>query len=68
VSPQPLRIRILRALELSPMTVRDLARCLSASEGYIRDWMCDLEKVGDVECVGIDKPISARPWNVYGLA
>lgn len=31
MSPQPLRIRILRALELAPMTVRDLARCLCAS-------------------------------------
>lgn len=36
MSPQPLRDRILAALSLRPMTVHDLAICLSASHWTIR--------------------------------
>ena len=33
----PLRNRILRALALQPMTIQQLARCLSANAGYIQN-------------------------------
>lgn len=68
MNPQPLRIRILRALELSPMTVRDLARCLCAPEASVRTWVRDMDRAGAVACCGRVKPMHARPWNVYRLA
>jgi predicted ArsR family transcriptional regulator len=43
MNPIPLRIRIPRALELAPMTVRELARCLSVSPHAVWSTLQELE-------------------------
>lgn len=42
MTPTPLRIRILTALELQPMTIRQLSQCLSASRSNIERWIAFL--------------------------
>ncbi len=67
MSPEPLRIRVLGALSLAPMTVRDLARCLSVRESSVRVRVRDAVRAGEA-CVWAQRrdPRSPRAWNVYG--
>ena len=59
----PLPDRILGALELAPMTVHQLGRCLSVSDQTIRNRMpADrVVRVGSVKTWG-------KSWPLYGLS
>lgn len=56
----PLRIRVIGALRLQPMTVAELARCLSVERGTIRKIITEI----DVKPVGTLRT-KGRPWVRY---
>lgn len=61
--PEPLRLRAVSALRLRPMTVLQLATCLSSTEGAIRNVVREI----DVVRVGTTRT-RGRPWIKWGLA
>jgi hypothetical protein len=63
MSPQPLPIRIADALRLSPMTVADLARCLSVSPATVRHRLPD----ANVRRSGTQRG-KTHPWNRWEVA
>jgi DNA-binding transcriptional ArsR family regulator len=67
---QPLRIRILRALELCPMTVDELARALDARHDNTSNWLIELRKLEAVKVIDRRKGcqiLGGRPSNVWSL-
>jgi hypothetical protein len=63
---QPLRVRILRALELSPMTIGDLSRALSCHYGSVQREVSALRRRWRVSAVGTVLRCH-RPNLVFGL-
>jgi DNA-binding transcriptional ArsR family regulator len=63
MKPNPLRIRILSTLRLQPMTVREIASCLSVRESSVRNVIREI----DVMCIGKVRAHS-KPWILYGVA
>lgn len=59
---QPIHVRVIAALELQPMTVEQLAKCLSAHPTTIRRNlpMSGAHRLGTVRTKG-------RPWIRYGV-
>lgn len=47
----PIRIRILTALELQPMTIRQLSQCLSVSRRNVERWISLYRSIGAMECI-----------------
>lgn len=68
MGPLPIRCRALRALELSPLTIDQLAICLSADPHYIQRVVRDLTILGAVEQSGQNKPVSRKPSKVWRIA
>lgn len=64
----PLRDRILCALRLQPMTVRELARCLSASRGYIENLLERMRVNQSVRHVGCVRNGKSKPQYLWGAA
>lgn len=60
----PLPDRILGALALQPMTVAQLARCLSTSRSAIRRWVRAMRQESVVRCSGTQHG-KGRPWKRY---
>lgn len=61
MTPQPLRIRVLTALELQPMTATELARCLMARTTYVRRVLADLRQCCAVRYAGSERIGNYRP-------
>jgi hypothetical protein len=55
--------RLERACSLMPMTVHQLAQCLSTSHRYIRAL---IPRTRVYQC-GTAKGTNGRPWNLYAL-
>jgi len=71
MNPEPLRIRVLDALELAPATVEQLALLLSSKRSSLRAVCRDLELQELVEMIDTKPPRNAhgrgRVWKVYAL-
>ena len=63
MTPIPLRIRILTALELQPMTIRQLSQCLSCYRESIDRWIYAYRKCGAVQCT--PGHYNGRPANIW---
>lgn len=61
----PLRIRILRALELSPMSIQQLARCLSASRAKVDLSLSLLYAEGSADRTRSPEHRNGRPANIW---
>ena len=66
--PQPLRVRILAALELAPMTIYDLARCLCASTSSIEEWVYFMRRLGAIETAGRVRTAARHAANLFRIA
>lgn len=67
MKPLPLRCRILYALELAPMTGRELVRCLSVPQSCVSKMLEHLCRLRAVARAGSVKIVRGRPLTVYGL-
>lgn len=68
MSPAPLRCRLLGALELVPMTVAQVARCLDARPAYVQRIVADMRRLGAVREVGKRHRRTCRPEKLWGIA
>lgn len=68
MNPMPVRCRLLRALELAPMTVRQASTCLSVGEQYARRTMFELYEMGVVREIGSRRHGTGRPRKVWEIA
>lgn len=66
--PQPLRVRILAALELAPMTTVQLSLALSANRVSVQHWVDELHRMGVIEPKRRQHVRNGRPRNVWGIA
>lgn len=66
MTDQPLRIRVLTALETEPQTIRQLCVRLDAREGTMRREISDLSRAGAIQHVGWDRG-AGWPWKFWGL-
>jgi len=64
----PLPDRILGALALQPMTIRQLARCLSASHGYTQNLLENMRVSRRVRLVGRVRDGKSKPQHLWGAA
>lgn len=67
MKPLPLRVRVLAALELAPMTARVLARALGVSVGSIRHQIHDFVALGVIARCGVERGRNGHPWYVYRI-
>lgn len=71
MNPEPLRIRVLDALELAPATVEQLAVLLSSKRSSLRSVCRELELDEMIEMIDTRPPRNAhgrgRVWKVYAL-
>lgn len=65
--PLPMRCRALGALELAPMTIRQLARRLSTSEPYARKTIDELRGLGVIRPAGTIAS-KGRPGCLWSIA
>lgn len=65
MTPQPLRIRVLTALELQPMTATELSRCLMARRTYIQRVLADLRQCCAVRYAGRQRIGNYRPHQMF---
>lgn len=68
MKPLPIRIRILTALELAPLSAHGLERALSANLVSIRHWLEDFVSMGVIVRCGVEHGRTGHPWNVYRIA
>lgn len=68
MKPLPLRIRVLTALELAPMTVRALSTALDANQLSVQHTIDDMRGLGVVAKCGVEHGRMGRAWNVYRIA
>lgn len=68
MKPLPLRVRVLGALELAPMTVFMLSTSLDVSQISVQHKIDDLRRLGVIAKCAVERGREGRPWNVYGIA
>lgn len=61
MTPQPMRVRVLTALELRPMSAAELARCLMARPTYVQRVLADLRQCCAVRHAGSVRIGKHRP-------
>ena len=66
--PIILSLRVLRALQLAPMTITDLARCLHASGASVRRNVDELLAAGLADKAGLRATRKSRPAVVFAAA
>jgi predicted ArsR family transcriptional regulator len=67
MKPAPVSQRILDALQLQPMTVEQLATCLSLYRGTVRKWVLDMRHERSVRAIHAQPSRNGRPWVVYSI-
>lgn len=68
MSPQPLRCRLLGALELAPMTITQVSRCLDAQPSYVQRLIAELRSLGVVRETGSMRRRTCRPEKLWQVA
>lgn len=68
MKPLPLRPRIIAALELAPMTRRQLARALCANPESVSHYVDELVGWRMLACAGVERRRNGRPRKLWRLA
>jgi predicted ArsR family transcriptional regulator len=63
----PSQVRILDALQLQPMTVEQLATCLSLNRGTVRKRVLDMRQERRIRAIHATPSRHGRPWVVYSI-
>ena len=67
MSPTPSPERIVGALRLMPMTVHEIAACLSMQPMTVRRYVRSMRDDGALQATSITKTRNGRPWIRYAL-
>ena len=67
MKPMPLRVRVIGALQLAPMTIEEVARVLSANVHIVRHYVEELKSMRLVSPVAMAKRQGRAPLKVWRI-